>query len=58
MKQERMVFLPVMPIGVEHEFNIHPASFIYWVFLPVMPIGVDHVTFVGKTPTFLSCSYL
>ncbi len=54
----RLVFLPVMPIGVEHEcarnedLKKHAL-----VFLPVMPIGVEHVRsfsrYVFPTVVFL-----
>ncbi len=40
--QSHWVFLPVMPIGVEHDFATGIAVAVSSVFLPVMPIGVEH----------------
>ncbi len=39
-----IVFLPVMPIGVEHNPLIAATTSPKKVFLPVMPIGVEHLT--------------
>ncbi len=36
------VFLPVMPIGVEHGVVGNYGVLRLVVFLPVMPIGVEH----------------
>jgi len=43
------VFLPVMPIGVEHYSNVVSNSYSMEVFLPVMPIGVEHTIHKEKT---------
>ena len=37
----RIVFLPVMPIGVEQECSTSTPLLLDEVFLPVMPIGVE-----------------
>ena len=36
------VFLPLMPLGVEHLLHITVKENVKLVFLPLMPLGVEH----------------
>ena len=38
-----MVFLPLMPKGVEHKSRWRAATIVSYVFLPLMPKGVEHL---------------
>ncbi len=52
------VWLPMMPIGVEHSeiYDAYVGGDLVW--LPMMPIGVEHVLLFGTHPREEKCGYL